>query len=145
MIGYIYKIISPSTDKIYIGSTTKTLKQRFSNHKYDYGCSSEIILSLDDAVIECIEEVKFEDVKELRGRERFHIELNRDRCVNTQIPNRTMSEYYIDNAVKIKQYQVANAARLKSKTNCECGGKYTHEHKSSHFKTVRHQNYLSLL
>ena len=33
MIGYIYKISSPSTDKIYIGSTIQSLKKRFIHHK----------------------------------------------------------------------------------------------------------------
>lgn len=117
MKGFVYKITSPSTDKIYIGSTTKTLGRRFSAHKYRQNCSSKIITSLGDAVIECIEEVEFEDIKELRCRERYHIQLNQDRCVNKLIPTRTRKEYKIDNADKIKeiekQYYIDNADRIK--------------------------------
>ena len=31
------------------------------------------------------------------------------------------------------------------KNNCECGGKYSRKHKSLHFKTKKHQNYLIAL
>ena len=34
--GKIYAIKSYETDKVYIGSTTLTLQQRFSNHKSAY-------------------------------------------------------------------------------------------------------------
>jgi len=34
--GKIYKIISDSTDKIYIGSTVKTLDERLKEHEKDF-------------------------------------------------------------------------------------------------------------
>jgi predicted GIY-YIG superfamily endonuclease len=40
-IGYIYKISSPSIDSVYIGSTTKTIKERLQQHKKD----SSVILN----------------------------------------------------------------------------------------------------
>ena len=36
ILGRIYKISSDQTDKVYYGSTTKTLNQRLSKHKKDY-------------------------------------------------------------------------------------------------------------
>ena len=36
MEGKIYKIISINTDKIYIGSTTKSLYERLQGHKRNY-------------------------------------------------------------------------------------------------------------
>ena len=36
MIGRIYKITSIKTDKIYIGSTTKSLTERLLKHEYNY-------------------------------------------------------------------------------------------------------------
>jgi hypothetical protein len=117
MKGFVYKITSPSTDKIYVGSTIVSLKKRFSAHKYKQNCSSKIIISLGDAVIECIEEVEFENKNELRIRERHHIELNRDKCVNKIIPTRTRKEYKIDNADEIKeiekQYYIDNIDRIR--------------------------------
>ena len=35
-IGRIYKITSPNTDKVYVGSTTGTLEKRFRVHKVRY-------------------------------------------------------------------------------------------------------------
>tara|TARA_R110000868_G_scaffold24856_4_gene97479 strand:+ start:864 stop:1472 length:609 start_codon:yes stop_codon:yes gene_type:complete len=117
MKGFVYKITSPSTDKIYVGSTIKTLKRRFSTHKSDDISSSKIIMSLGNAVIELIEEVEFENKNELRIRERYHIELNRDRCVNIRIPSRTHQEYTIDNADRKKErkkkYDIDNADKIK--------------------------------
>ena len=34
-IGYIYKITNKINQKIYIGQTSKTLEQRWREHKYD--------------------------------------------------------------------------------------------------------------
>jgi len=166
MKGFVYKITSPSTDKIYIGSTTKTLQTRLITHnseiKRGKGCMSKLILCFNNAVIECIEEVEFENEKDLRIRERYHIELNRDKCVNQTIPTRTIKEYYIDNADKIKekrkkylivnvdryketlkQYRIDNADRINAKIICECGGKHTYSTKSRHLKTKKHQNYIA--
>ena len=65
-IGRIYKLCSNQTNKIYIGSTTQTLKQRLHNHNqnyknynndtYHYVTSFEII-KYDDCYIELIKEV----------------------------------------------------------------------------------------
>jgi|DEB0MinimDraft_10_1074344.scaffolds.fasta_scaffold13736_4 hypothetical protein len=43
---------------------------------------------------------------------------------------------------KIKQWKLENKDKIKEKFECPCGGKYTYEYKSGHFKTKKHQNYL---
>jgi len=86
MKGFIYKITSPSTDKIYIGSTTKTLKRRFGAHLLRTDCYSREVVKHGDAVIELIEEVVFENKDELRCRERYYYDLNKDLCVNRYKP-----------------------------------------------------------
>ena len=35
-VGRIYKLTSPDTDKVYVGSTTKTLNERLWGHKCSY-------------------------------------------------------------------------------------------------------------
>ena len=80
--------------------------------------------------------------------------------MNKNIPGRTDKQYYNDNKnkivdyqkeyresnkVKIKAYYETNKEKLKEKFDCECGGKYTHNHKSHHLKTTKHQNYLETL
>jgi len=44
-----------------------------------------------------------------------------------------------------KKYRDNNREKLQQKVNCECGGKYTHNHKSRHSKTIKHQSYLATI
>ena len=89
----IYKITSPQTNQIYIGSTTKKyLSSRFHEHKFafkkhlitrgDFYCSSFDILRYSDASIELIELYNCNDKKEQLQRERYYVDLYRDRAVN---------------------------------------------------------------
>jgi hypothetical protein len=99
--GKIYMIWSPSTDKVYIGSTTQTLCRRFQEHR-SQNCSSQDILALGDARIELVEEYPCNNRMELNRREG---EIIRERnCVNIVMPGRTKEmkqeydkEYYKDN------------------------------------------------
>ena len=61
----IYKIISPNTDRVYVGKTDQTLKQRLWEHRSRYKawlagtrhyCSSYKVLEHGDYSIELIEE-----------------------------------------------------------------------------------------
>jgi flagellar biosynthesis/type III secretory pathway chaperone len=73
MIGRIYKIVSPNTHKIYVGSTFETLPQRFRHHTYDWrngiACSVKEILDAGDSNIELLEEVEVESKAQLRIKE----------------------------------------------------------------------------
>jgi len=108
--GKIYKLTNEETNDVYYGSTTKTLKQRFSSHKCDYKryleekehyYSSFEIIKYSSAVIELVEEFPCDTKKELHERERYYIENNE--CVNRDLPGRTQKEYKEDNKKKIRQ------------------------------------------
>ena len=111
-IGYIYKISSPSTEKIYIGSTTTTLQERFNAHnKTKKDCSSAQILKFGDAEIELLEELEYNDKIELLWKEREYQEQFRESCVNKFIAIRTddevkkyQKEYRKKNREKAKEY-----------------------------------------
>jgi len=51
-----------------------------------------------------------------------------------------------DNKEKIlryqKQYRDTNKVKLNETQNCECGGKYTHGHKSRHLRTMIHCQFI---
>ena len=108
----IYKLVSPSTDKIYVGSTTqilcKRLQQHLSNYKdypinnNKYTTSYEII-KLGDYSIQLIEECNFNNKQQLHEKEAYYIKQNINICVNKYIPLRTDSEYRYDNKEKLKQ------------------------------------------
>jgi len=93
MLGFVYKIASPSTELVYFGSTTRPLDLRFNEHKYDvkrYNPSSKLITQYSDCYIELIEEINFQDKKELLEVERHYIE--NYPCVNISIPLLTSHE-----------------------------------------------------
>jgi hypothetical protein len=157
--GKIYAIRSYQTDKVYIGSTTQTLAQRFAKHKNSMNCTSRQILVFDDCYIELLEEFPCANKMLLTKREG---ELIRSMsCINKQIAGRTRVEYYQDNKQAINeknnqyyqdnkehiteqrkpydiQYRIDNVEKINEKYNCFCGGKYTNSNKNRHFKTDNH-------
>ena len=147
MFGRIYIIKSSQTDKVYIGSTVETLNKRFREHKCSKTCTSREILKYDDAEIILLECYDCETYEELRKKEGEYIK--QYNCVNKLIAGRTKTEYYEDNKEKIKEYRKEyrqeNKEKLNEKITCECGGKYTHKHKSTHFKTKKHIEFLTYL
>ncbi len=130
----IYRLVSDKTDKVYYGSTCKTLANRWYNHKALYNGylngranktrAFEIIsLDQDDFKLELVEDCSWcWDRFELRSRERYYIE--NFPCVNKNIPNRTHKEctkaYYQKNKdtllVKRKEYYDSNREDIIKKT-----------------------------
>lgn len=128
--GKIYKIISDLTDTIYVGSTTSTLSARMAQHRRGYKhfintgkgfITSYEILEIDpDCQIILIENYPCNSKDELRAHERYHIELNREICVNISIPCRSKKEYNEANKEKIaqrdkeyrKEYRKANKEKI---------------------------------
>lgn len=157
--GKIYSISSIHTDKIYIGSTTLKLEQRFKKHKEQYKLwlegkftylSSFEIIKYDDASINLIELYPCQDSSELHKKEGNYIKNNN--CVNKIIAGRDRHEFYVDNKDKIDtrsmlRYQNnKDSIHIKWKTyhDCECGLQYQHNSKSKHFRTMIHNNRLHI-
>ena len=113
MLGKVYKICSPHTEKIYIGSTFRTLERRFSDHTAcSNKTSSKLILAMGDAFIELLDEVQVLDKNELRDIEQQYLELYKDIAVNKS------SAYGLDQAKKKAkeiEYYKANKVREKAK------------------------------
>ena len=118
----IYKLISDHTDKIYIGSTVQPLHKRKSGHKIAYitfknhnikYISSYELIELGEIDIILIENFKCENKEELHARERYHIELNKELCVNINVPTRTKKEWNEDNKEYGKEYREKNKENIK--------------------------------
>ena len=157
--GLIYKILSLSNPTIcYIGSTCLTLKLRLALHKSKFKnykktgknyYSSFKVLENQDFSIELIETFPCNSRNELTKREGFYIQ--QIECVNKQMAGRTKQEsnqnYYENNKQVIcenkKKYRQEHELSLKQKKSCECGGKFTTCTKSIHFKSKKHQNFLT--
>jgi hypothetical protein len=111
----IYKISSPRCEKFYIGSTTRTLKERLSRHKANYkiyiekgigSCLTSFkVVKFDDAIIELIKNVKCENRKDLDKIEGECIKEHHNRILNKNVAGRTMKEYKEVNKDKIKEQQ----------------------------------------
>jgi hypothetical protein len=113
-----------------------------------------------------IEKYCCKDSNEATARERYWLEtLNAN--MNTLIPNRSNIEsckayyqankkilcekkivYYQANKEKKneynEQYYKNNKEKLNQIVNCDCGGKYKYKNKSQHFKSKKHQNFMTL-
>jgi len=105
--GRIYKIISGSTDKIYIGSTVKTIEDRLSVHESGYKswinsgfehsyCTSYEILKYSNYQIIIIEEIKINNKSELWKLEGFYQIENYYNCVNSSFSSSRPRKTLVD-------------------------------------------------
>ena len=137
MKGSVYAIRSHQTKDIYIGSTKETLSRRMAGHRRqyksyingnpDYITSFEVI-QYEDAYIELIELIEYNDKSELIAREGHYIRTMD--CVNKVIPDRTKKEgnkdYYEKNIDKIKIIQ-----KVYRENNKEQSKKYNIEYREN--------------
>jgi len=106
----IYILRSSQTDKVYVGSTIQSLKERLRQHKKSLkrgSCiTSSKIVCYDDVEIVLLEDYPCNSKAELSKKEGEYIrELN---CVNIRVAGRTKEQYRIDNkeqtAKTVKMY-----------------------------------------
>lgn len=171
MLGFIYQIISPKTDKVYVGSTFIDIKKRLQGHESHYkswkiGNHNYItafdILETGDYFVQLLDYKHVNCRDELQKLEGYWI--RNTNCVNKAIAGRDYKEYYNDNKnlmisrmkiyseknkehlVEYKhEYYISNKEELLKKVTCECGGVYTKVHKLRHERSNRHQKMLNVL
>ena len=87
----IYRIVSPNTDKVYVGSTKSALNVRLNRHKRDYerfknglrpNITSFEVLECGDAQIELLNECE----PELAEQQEEHFQNEQQNCVNRYRP-----------------------------------------------------------
>lgn len=149
--GKIYKLICKKEKLIYIGSTTRTLNSRLSEHKQlkkSNTCVSKKIIENGNYEIILLEMFPCMCKRELEQREQEW--MNEFDCINLQKSyiskdeiKEYKKEYYEKNKEKLKNYREKNTEKINEKFECECGGKYTYKHKSTHFKSMKHIDYIS--
>ncbi len=103
MKGTVYMIWSSQTPKRYYGSTIQTLSMRMSEHRKRFRkwsvdglnyVSSYDVLCFDDARIEWIETVEFENRAELAAREGWWMRNNE--CSNKNVAGRGAAEWRME-------------------------------------------------
>jgi len=114
--GKIYKIVCNITGEIYVGHTTQNyLSQRLTQHISNYKryvnnksktyMSSYQIIARGNYEIILIENCDVNSKDELKARERHYIE--NLKCVNKNVPLRTIEEWRKDNKEAISKQQIA--------------------------------------
>jgi hypothetical protein len=151
MIGRIYKISSPNSDKIYIGSTTRTLHERFIKHKNKKDSTSKIIFEFGEPNIELLEEVQVSCKDDLRQIENKYIIQFRDICVNKysafgqdeEKKKQTSKIYRKKTTERKKESSKIRYEKLKKIIiNCICGSVFNKHDEKRHYKSIKHQNYI---
>jgi adenylate kinase family enzyme len=142
--GKIYKI-EPLMDHdegdIYIGSTTKNLLcQRMDKHRSDYkrwknGINHKLTsfnifdkYGLENCVITLLETVNANSKDELHTRERYYIQSLK--CVNKNIPMRTIKEYYENNKEDLLE---------QNKQYCKDNKEVISEQRKQHYENNKEQ------
>ena len=164
----IYKIVSNdlNINDVYVGHTTNFIKRK-AHHKSRCNNINDKCYNLkvyktirengnwDNWNMIEIEKYPCNDINEACARERYYYELLNAK-LNIKYPGRNQQEYqklykqeyYEDNKDKIKdkvkKYREDNKDKIKERKSkvciCECGCEYTHDHKSRHLKSQKHQN-----
>ena len=162
-LGKIYRIECNVTGLEYVGSTCEpTLAKRLTKHvgqyrsylkgTYNYVSSFKLLENNDYDII-LIEKYPCNDKDELYSRECYFS--NQIDCVNIRknqgLINRLGGRKEYDkiyrelNKDKIlekkKEYKNINKEIIRAQYQCVCGGRYTHDQKSRHFKTKKHIKY----
>jgi hypothetical protein len=141
MIYTIYKISIAGED--YIGST-RDFKQRKRDHKKKcnkliHNCKLYTTIrengGWDCCNITPIEEFECETKRQAECREEYW-RREYKATLNMKKAFRTEAEHKND-------LQCLKNMYCDQKFNCECGGKYNSHNKSTHFKTKRHQEFIS--
>lgn len=154
----IFTIRTPHNDKYYIGSTCLDLPRCFrqirkSFSKYEKGNrhyeSVFELLKLGDTYIELLEDFPCQSKNQLVKRRGELQRENKDFIVNVNLgytKNEHAKTYREKHKERLKETEKERARKyreekLKEKTICECGGRYTYQNKSSHMKTTKHLNW----
>lgn len=138
--GKIYKLVSPSNpDLVYYGSTCNELSKRLSQHKsVGNRSSSKSMTVFSDCCIILLEAFPCNSKNELTSKEYEYIIGNK--CINTYgrgTDKVNLAEY---SARYYKEHKEEILLWKNTKNNCECGGRYTTQNKSTHMKSKGHQS-----
>ena len=158
-----YRLVcrDPTVTECYVGHTCNEVKRR-SGHKTK--CTNEKSKAYTYFVYRFIrdhggfenwqlivhEKLAVKDKVDARLRERFWCEFYKA-TLNKQVPGRTRKEknkkYHADHREELNKYSTAynltHEAHLKEIHTCECGGKFTTTHRSTHLKSKKHIKYVA--
>lgn len=119
MKGSIYKLTSPNTDMIYIGSTIRTLRERFNGHKSDWVLgnkhneSSKVMFDYGNVSIHLIRECEYDTIRDLQKQEQIEMDNYNGEICNNRRSFLVRTEY--QKTPKYKAQQKAYELKHKEK------------------------------
>ena len=149
----IYKITSPSTEKIYIGSTTQSLSYRLQNHikiyklyiddnTKEYSSSNEI-LAYGDYEIILIAQFNFNNISELKKKKDEYIKANINICINNTV-SEERQQFFDDKKRNIAEYKKQYYANDNKESIADYKKQYYNDNKtniSQYLSKKNKQNY----
>ena len=115
--GTIYKISTPKSEKVYVGSTVQALKIRFCNHKAGHKagrtCASAELIELGECKIEALEVLYNCTKRELEIKEQYYLELLKEKTVNKKNAYTSEDQRKKDKAENYKRWRDNNPERYK--------------------------------
>ena len=105
-------------------------------HRKDYD-KEYYMLNKDTKIKEYIERNRDKILLQMKTYREQHSDYFKQKYREYHERNKTRKNIYH------KEYYYKNRDKAHEKHTCPCGGKYTHQHKASHFKTKKHQEYLN--
>lgn len=133
-----------SGDGLYVGSTCNFINRKYNHKERSKKSNEKLYMAIREndgewdmqphSEYPCNSKIEM-NIEEERVRKELKADLNSNVCYT----GLTYTEYK-------KAYKIKNKEKFSNqnsvKYNCECGGKYTYQHKSKHFKTKKHLNYI---
>ncbi len=118
MKGFVYKLYSenPECDKCYIGSTkSKYVSIRMAHHREHNRKGKDYQGIFNDngsAKISVLEELEFENICDLRKRELYHLQENKEKAINIRLPYVSMEDQVKKRDASIKRYHKSEKGKL---------------------------------
>ena len=124
MKGYIYKLTSPNTDMIYIGSTTQKLADRLTGHKSDWNLgnknneSSRVMFDCGNVSIHLIRECECDTIRDLQKQEQIEMDNHNGEICNEKRAYRT-PEMKAEQVLKYKKTDKCKKSQKKYNNTIE--------------------------
>jgi uncharacterized protein (UPF0248 family) len=135
--GIVYQIVCNVSKERYVGSTSQPIDERLRHHtKQD--CSSREIIARDNYTASVLEEIQFNEIAELRKLEQDY--MDKLPCINKR--KAYIKDKGRQNTEYRAKYRAKNREALNAKSECECGGRYSHNNIHSHQKSQKHQAFI---
>jgi mevalonate kinase len=110
--GTVYKISTPKTDKVYIGSTTQKLNARMRQHRCSKACMSQQLLELGECKIEALEVLYNITKKELEIKEQYYQNLLKELTVNKKRAHQTKEDLKQQKKEDRQRWRAANPEKV---------------------------------